>query len=154
MPEPDKPVEQQEQRVPMADQFGSESGVDDGVPEGMEGGQIGGQVGGVLGGTLGGCIGCTGEDPVMDYDEGPKIITMARPVYPQEAFVKKIEGQVTLEILIDSTGRVVRARVKQSIPVLNQAAIDCVMKWQFKPAIKHGRPVATMANAPVTFRIF
>ena len=37
---------------------------------------------------------------------------------------------------------------------LDQAAIQTVMQWQFTPALKKGRPVATWANAPVSFRIF
>ena len=61
---------------------------------------------------------------------------------------------VELEILIDATGRVVHARVIKSIPQLDQAAIATVYQWQFSPAMKKGRPVATRANAPVTFRIF
>ena len=48
----------------------------------------------------------------------------------------------------------VRARVIQSVPLLDAAAIQTVYQWVFSPAMKHGRPVATMAHAPVAFRIF
>ncbi len=99
-------------------------------------------------------MGGTGDGPVLDYDQAPRPIKITRPQYPQEAFVKKIEGMVELEILIDSTGRVVRARVVKSIPLLDAAAIQTVQQWVFAPAIKNGRPVATIATAPVTFRIF
>jgi len=160
-PEFTQPVEQPkeqelqpEAKLPQDEQFGSESGSEFGVPEGMEEGVEGGVVGGVPGGVLGGVIGGTGDGPVMDYDQPPKPIKITRPLYPQEAFIKKIEGEVVVEILIDSTGRVVRARVLHSIPALDAAAIACVKEWQFTPAIKHGRPVSTIANAPVRFRIF
>jgi protein TonB len=136
------------------EQAGSPTGSDVGVPEGMEIGVEGGVVGGVPGGVLGGVIGGTGDGPVMDYDTPPKPIKITRPQYPQEAFVKKIEGTVEVEILIDSTGRVVDARVVKSIPLLDAAARQTVMQWLFSPAVKHGRPVATLAFAPVTFRIF
>ena len=56
--------------------------------------------------------------------------------------------------LIDSTGRVVRARVLQSVPLLDAAALRTVYEWVFQPAIKHGRPVATIAHAPIAFRIY
>jgi protein TonB len=49
---------------------------------------------------------------------------------------------------------VIKARVLRSIPALDAAAIATVKQWQFAPAIKHGRPVATIAQAPVGFRIF
>jgi protein TonB len=145
---------QPEDKAPETEQFGSDTGSEVGLPEGMEGGVEGGVVGGVLGGVLGGCIGCTGDGPVLDPDQYPRPLKITRPQYPQEAFIKKIEGVVELSILIDATGRVVHARVVKSIPLLDQAAIQTVYQWQFQPAMKKGRPVATWANAPVTFRIF
>lgn len=143
-----------EAKLPEAEQAGSPSGSDFGVADGMEDGVEGGVVGGVPGGVLGGVIGGTGDGPVMDYDQAPRPIKITKPQYPQEAFVKKIEGTVIVEILIDSTGAVVRARVIQSIPALDAAALQTVREWRFAPAIKNGRPVATIAQAPVTFRIF
>ena len=148
--EPLKP----EPREDASEQVGSETGSDFGDAAGMEGGQEGGVVGGVPGGVLGGTIGGTGDGPVDDYDQAPRVIKITRPQYPQEAFVKKIEGTVELEILIDANGRVVRARVLKSIPLLDNAAIETVKQWIFQPAVKGGRPVATVAMAPVTFRIF
>ena len=149
----EKPLEP-EARVPESEQAGSATGSDLGLAEGMEGGVEGGVVGGVPGGVLGGMVGGTGDGPVMDYDQPPRPIKMTRPQYPQEAFVKKIEGTVEVEILIDANGRVVSARVVRSIPLLDAAAVQTVYQWVFSPAVKNGRPVATRAMAPVTFRIF
>jgi len=143
-----------EQTVRPDEQFGSEFGSEFGVPEGMEMGVDGGVVGGIPGGVLGGVLGGTGTGPVLDYDSPPRIIKQTRPQYPQEAFVKKVEGTVFLEVLIDSTGRVARARVLQSVPLLDAAALQCVYQWMFQPAIKRGRPVPTIIHAPVTFRIY
>jgi protein TonB len=143
-----------EARLPESEQSGSPTGSDFGVPEGMEEGVEGGVVGGVPGGVLGGCLGCTGDGPVLDYDQPPKPIKITRPQYPQDAFVKKIEGTVVVEILIDANGRVYPRRILTSIPALDAAAVDAVKQWVFSPAIKRGRPVATVAHAPVGFRIF
>jgi protein TonB len=145
---------QPEAGVRPEDQFGSPTGSDLGDPLGMEEGVEGGVVGGVPGGVLGGVLGGTGTGPVLDYDAAPRPIKITRPQYPQEAFVKKIEGTVVVEILIDSQGRVVRARVIQSVPLLDAAALQTVYQWIFQPAVKHGRPVATIAHAPVAFRIY
>jgi len=149
----DKPLEP-EKGVKPEEQFGSETGSDLGDALGMEGGVEGGQVGGVPGGVLGGVIGGTGTGPVMDYDTPPRPIKQPRPQYPQEAFIKKIEGTVLVEILIDAQGRVARARVVQSVPMLDAAALQTVYQWVFMPAIKHGKPVATLAHIPVAFRIY
>lgn len=143
-----------ENKAPADEQFGSDTGDETGVADGMEGGVVGGQVGGVPGGVLGGVVGGTGTGPVMDYDTAPRPIKITRPQYPQEAFIKKIEGTVIVEILIDIQGKVVRARVIQSVPLLDAAALQTVYQWIFSPAIKHGRPVPTMAHAPVAFRIY
>jgi periplasmic protein TonB len=143
-----------EARDPETDQAGSPTGSDMGDPAGMEEGVEGGVVGGVPGGVIGGVIGGTGDGPVMDYDQAPRPIKITQPKYPPDAFVKKIEGTVEVEILIDSSGRVAKARVVRSIPLLDSAALQTVYQWVFSPAIKNGRPVATIASAPVTFRIF
>ncbi len=141
-------------KLPETDQVGELDGSDLGVAEGMEGGVEGGVVGGVLGGVVGGVVGGTGDVPIQDYDQPPRPIKITRPQYPQEAFVKKVEGTVLVEILIDSSGRVVSARVIKSVPLLDAAALQTVRQWLFTPAIKHGRPVSTIAHAPVGFRIY
>jgi protein TonB len=143
-----------EDKAKASEQFGSEHGSDLGVAEGMEEGVEGGVVGGVPGGVLGGCVGCTGDGPVTDYDQAPRPIKQVKPIYPQDAFVKKVEGTVLVEILIDSTGRVAQARVMQSIPALDAAALQAAYQWVFAPAMRRGRPVAIHANLPITFRIF
>jgi periplasmic protein TonB len=153
-PQPqEKPLEP-EKGVKPEDQFGSETGSDLGDALGMEGGVEGGVVGGVPGGVLGGMIGGTGTGAVMDFDSPPRVIKQARPQYPQDAFVKKIEGTVLIEALVDSQGRVARARVIQSVPLLDAAALQAVYQWVFQPAMKHGRPVATIIHMPVAFRIY
>jgi protein TonB len=127
-----------------------------GTSEGMEGGIEGGVVGGVPGGVLGGVLGGTGTGPipVFDYERPPRPLRTPKPVYPHEAFVRKVQGVVLVEILIDDTGRVVRARVIQSVPLLDEAALTAVRAWIFTPAIKKGRPVATLARAPISFTLY
>lgn len=143
-----------EARAPETEQAGSETGSEAGVPEGMEGGQEDGQIGGVLGGTPGGVIGGTGDE-VADYDQPPRLVRAVKPVYPQEAFIKKIEGLVVVGCSIGPDGRVRRAwLISSTAPALNRAALEAVLQWSFAPALKHGRPVATVINAPVSFRIF
>jgi len=90
----------------------------------------------------------------MEYDQPPRPINLVKPKYPQDAFARKIEGTVEVEILIDADGNVARARVVHSVPRLDQAALDTVYQWKFAPAIKNGRPVATIARAPVKFMIY
>jgi TonB family protein len=98
-------------------------------------------------------VGDSGSPMVMDYDSPPRPKRITRPEYPRAAEPKKLEGTVLVEILIDSHGRVVRARVLTSVPGLDEAALACVHKWTFEPARKNGKAVATIAQAPIVFRI-
>jgi len=61
---------------------------------------------------------------------------------------------VEVEFLIDVKGRVASTRIIRSVPGLDEAAVECVRKWRFEPARKAGKVVATVARAPVTFRIY
>jgi protein TonB len=135
------------------DRFGSPAGIELGSVLGVESGGDEGVVGGLPGGIPGGAIGGTGTGAVLDYDAPPRILRQPIPRYPPDAFVQKLEGTVTFEILIDADGHVARARLVQSIPSLDRAAYQAVLQWLFQPAVKHGRPVATIALAPVRFRI-
>ena len=89
----------------------------------------------------------------QDHDRPPVPIRITQPRYPPSAFQKGISGTVEVEILIDTTGRVAKARVVKSIPELDAAALECVYAWVFRPAQKAGQPVSTVASAPVTFKI-
>jgi periplasmic protein TonB len=150
-PVEEKPIEP-EQKLSASEQQGSADGVADGDPNGMVGGVKGGVVGGVIGGTVGGCLGCEG-DGLMDYDRPPQALRQPKPVYPTEAAVKRVEGKVIVEMVIDATGKVVDAKVIESIPLLDQAAVRNVYEWVFSPALKGGRPVKSLVHGVVTFRL-
>jgi protein TonB len=152
------PAEEAE-KAPAPDE-GDASGSPTGVPEGMEGGDEAGAIGGVPGGVPGGVVGGTGTGPALlpvpvpNPDQPPRPLRITRPEYPHDAFVRKVEGVVVVEILIDDQGKVCRARVVQSVPLLDAAALAAVWSWSFAPARHQGRPVAALARAPVTFRVY
>jgi protein TonB len=64
-----------------------------------------------------------------------------------------VEGQVMLEVVLDTTGEVEDgARVVESIPLLDDAAIAAVRQWRFRPARdRDGRPVRVLMEIPVRF---
>jgi protein TonB len=138
-----------------ADQPGSPTGSEFGDALGMEGGVLGGEVGGVPGGVLGGVLGGTGHnlEPVRQPDRPARLLRQVRPRYPEEAFNKKVQGTVMVEIVIDAEGRVASARVVGPLPGLDAAALEAVRQWVFAPAMHRGKPVASIGLAPITFRI-
>jgi TonB family protein len=89
---------------------------------------------------------------VLDYDQRPKLTKMTRPKYPEGAFNKRVQGTVLLMLVIDTAGNVSEAEVLESVKELDEASITCVKEWRFKPALKDGQAVGTLALAPVKFR--
>ena len=52
------------------------------------------------------------------------------PVYPRAAQRARLEGTVVIEMIIDTNGRVQELRILQSVPGLDDAAIQAVRQWQ------------------------
>ena len=73
------------------------------------------------------------------------------PAYPDIARQARVAGMVLLEILIDRDGRVTEAQVVRSIPLLDQAAIDAVMQWEFRPTLLNGVPVQAIMTVSMGF---
>lgn len=84
---------------------------------------------------------------------GPKLIKEVLPEFPTIARQARVQGIVVLEIRIERDGRVSKARVMRSIPLLDQAAIDAVMQWQFEPALLNGVPTPCIVEVPVSFKV-
>ena len=75
------------------------------------------------------------------------------PAYPDAARAAGVSGVVQLEIFIDQTGTVGGARVTQSIPLLDAAAIETVKRWHYAPTIVNGHAVPVKMIVPVTFNL-
>jgi TonB family protein len=75
------------------------------------------------------------------------------PVYPKIAAAARVQGDVVLDVTITASGKVERAVVRRSIPLLDQAAIDAVMQWEYTPARLNGVPVPIVMTATVSFSL-
>ena len=83
----------------------------------------------------------------------PTKVRDVRPIYPADAMRAQIQGVVILETTIDASGRVEDARVLRSIPMLDQAAVDAVMQWEFVPTLLNGAPVPVIMTVTVNFTL-
>jgi protein TonB len=83
----------------------------------------------------------------------PKKIRDVRPVYPPLAQAAQVSGVVIIEARIGPDGVVEDTRVLRSIPLLDQAAIDAVMQWQFTPTLLNGRAVPVVMTVTVNFTL-
>jgi len=83
----------------------------------------------------------------------PTRIVFVRPEYPQSARAAKVQGVVVLEVQIERDGRVCSARVLRSIPLLDQSAIDAVLRWRFTPAKVNEAAVPVIMTLTVNFTL-
>jgi len=127
-----------------------------GVAGGVVGGVVGGVIGGTLGGQLGGQLGGTGDKPVRVGGDvkAPVKISSVDPQYTEIARKARIEGMVIIEAIIDREGNVTDVRVLKPLPMgLDQAAMEAVKKWKYKPGTLNGQPVPVIYNLTVNFRL-
>jgi TonB family protein len=83
----------------------------------------------------------------------PRKIKDVRPIYPSEAQQARVQGIVILELRIDQDGRVEAARVIRPVALLDQAALDAVLQWEFEPTLLNGRPVPVIMTVTVNFTL-
>jgi TonB family protein len=72
------------------------------------------------------------------------------PVYPDAARSARVQGTVILEVTVDRQGNVTDARVVESIPLLDQAAVEAVREWKYEP-LETDAP--RVFRVPVTFQL-
>ena len=84
----------------------------------------------------------------------PEKISGAPPVYTEAARKARVTGTVVIESIIDEQGNVTNTRVLQGLPMgLDQAALEAVQAWKFKPARFQGKPVKVYYTLTVNFQI-
>ena len=81
----------------------------------------------------------------------PLKIKDVAPVYPAIALSARVQGDVVIEATIDEEGKVADARVVKSVPLLDQAALDAVRQWEYRPSLLNGAPVAVVSTVTVRF---
>lgn len=89
-----------------------------------------------------------------DVDAPPTAVSKIQPNYPNSLLKSGTGGRVLITCVVDETGKVVSATIKQSAhPELDKAAIAAVNKWKFKPATKAGRSVTAKCVVPFNFEV-
>jgi len=100
------------------------------------------------------CVG--GPPPGSPLSEvSPHPIFAPDPSYPDAARLRGVSGEVTLAVDVLPDGSTNNIRIVKSLdPALDQAAVETVARWKFKPATKGGIPVKAEVKVAVSFRLF
>jgi len=84
--------------------------------------------------------------------EAPKILrvsevlnsqakSLPKPPYPQMARTARVQGKVSVQVLIDENGNVVSAKVVSGHPLLTNDSQRAAMQARFSPTLINGQPV-------------
>ena len=74
------------------------------------------------------------------------------PTYPQSAWATGVQGTVTLEVVVDTDGRVGQVEVLEGLPHgISEAAVAAVQRWRFRPATRDGEPVVVFHRLTLRF---
>ena len=94
-----------------------------------------------------------GPGNTAKLDSLPAITKYVEPYYPESAIERKIEGVVTLKILIDATGVVKQLKVVDNggFYQFGIEAYRAVKKWKFSPARVRNSPVSVWCTQKVKF---
>jgi periplasmic protein TonB len=124
---------------------------------------------GGLGGIGNGCCGGVGPSagpgvgagPPGIYPAGlrgvtiPRVIYNPEPSFSDEARKAKVQGMVTLLLVVGTDGHTYDIHLRQSLGMgLDEKAIEAVRTWLFRPATLNGQPVATQIEVEVDFHLY
>lgn len=82
-----------------------------------------------------------------------KAITRLTPPYPPLARQIRLQGDVSIEVMISPEGRIESARVVSGHPMFAQAAREAALGWRFGPTILNGVPVRVTGVIIFVFRL-
>jgi TonB family protein len=68
-------------------------------------------------------------------------VTLPPPVYPDAAKRMRTQGIVTVDVILDETGKVVSANASNGPAILRDAAVQAALKARFSPTKLSGQPV-------------
>lgn len=140
------PVDATEETFPGPDRAGEgPPGQPDGSPSGVPGGR---------GSNDTGAEDSQGPDPVDLTGDmvRPALLVKVEPSYPQSARRAGLGGRVTLRAVIAEDGSVESVEVFASTnPLFDDAAVEAVRKWRYRPALMNGRPVRVYFSVVVSF---
>jgi TonB family protein len=86
----------------------------------------------------------------------PRILRQLNPQYTADAMRRKIQGQVEMDAVIMTDGRVGDIKVVRSLDSvygLDDEAVATARLWRFEPALKDGRPVPVKIRIMMEFRL-
>ncbi|WP_265169761.1 energy transducer TonB [Pseudomonas solani] len=86
----------------------------------------------------------------------PSFLTPPKPpIYPAQARRRNQQGVVLVEVRLDERGGLREMKLLRSsgIESLDEAAINAVASWRFRPEVQDGEPVPSRVRIPIEFAL-
>jgi protein TonB len=81
------------------------------------------------------------------------LIQKTTPVYPPIAKAARVSGTVVLQATISKTGTIQNLKVMSGPAMLQQAALDAVRQWRYRPYLLNNEPVEVDTTVNVVFTL-
>ncbi len=81
------------------------------------------------------------------------LLQKTTPIYPPIAKAARVQGTVVLQATISKTGAIEGLHVVSGPAMLQQAAMDAVRTWRYKPYLLSGEPVEVETTVNVIFTL-
>jgi hypothetical protein len=78
---------------------------------------------------------------------------LPKPLYPVEAKVNRDTGSVTIDVLVDEQGKVIRAGAGNGPPILRAGSRESACGAKFTPTLLEGRHVMVLGDLKYNFSI-
>lgn len=94
-------------------------------------------------------------EPVLTGPEIDPRVGLSEPLYPAASIREGHTGTVVLSVYVLENGRVGQVRLDQSsgYPKLDESALREARRWQLRPGMRDGVPIAMWKQIPITFRL-
>ena len=81
------------------------------------------------------------------------LIQKTQPIYPPIAKAARVSGTVILQATISKTGTIQNLHVVSGPAMLQQAAMDAVRTWRYRPYLLNNEPVEVETTINVIFSL-
>jgi protein TonB len=89
---------------------------------------------------------------ITTVSSAPRLKHDVKPEYTKEMIAAKIEGVIKAEILVDIDGKVKEVKILNDLGYgTREMAQKAFLQWEFDPAMRDGKPVATWISYSIRF---
>jgi protein TonB len=134
-----------EQAIDLGGASGDANGVEGGVPDGV--------VGAIVGGLPPKVAPPAKVVRVGGQIVAPERVRYVQPAYPQVAVASHVSAIVILEAQVDVHGLVKTVSVLRGHPLFDDAAVQAVQQWRYKPLLLNGEPTEFVLTVTVAFNL-